>query len=347
MTSKKERPGREDRGTQNQHVILPSDGKAVNWRQIEAIKRELGAVPELLRRHGVQVQGTAFRCFLPGHEDRHSSGSIFANGTRWRCHTCHRGGDVLDAYAELKRMTIKEAIRQPTADSDAATKAPRTAEKRLRLPPVHEGSPADHEALGELRNVSTEAIGMLVDRGLLRFADLKGHRAWLVLDSTRRNAQARRLDGGLWEHIGDKKAWTLPGSKAAWPIGLVGAKAFPAIVLLEGGPDMLGAAVFIIAEDAQERVAPVCITGSGPIPKSSMPYFTGKRVRLFPHADEPGQNTGAKWSAQLKRRGVDVDCFSFEGLRQVDGSPVGDLNDLAYIRADDFEDDRELWGVMP
>jgi hypothetical protein len=45
--------------------------------------------------------------------------------------------------------------------------------------------------------------------------------------------------------------------------------------------------------------------------------------------------------------GAEVDAFNFAGLHRMDGADVGDLNDLAYISADDFEADRETWGVMP
>ena len=37
-----------------------------------------------------------------------------------------------------------------------------------------------------------------------------------ITDSTRRNLQARRLDGGLWQGIGGKKAKSLPGVEASW-----------------------------------------------------------------------------------------------------------------------------------
>ena len=67
-------------------------------------------------------------------------------------------------------------------------------------------------------------------------------RAWIITDCRRMNAQARRLDGEGWEHRWrSQKAWTLPGSIGALPIGLYEALDFPNIALVEGGPDLLAA----------------------------------------------------------------------------------------------------------
>ena len=58
-----------------------------------------------------------------------------------------------------------------------------------------------------------------------------------------------------------------------------------------------------------------------------------------------------KWAPgrlhQLQAVGADVDAFSFAGLCQVNGDPVGDLNDCTSIHADDFENERTLWNLLP
>ena len=78
-----------------------------------------------------------------------------------------------------------------------------------------------------------------------------------------------------------------------------------------------------------------------------MSAHISKRVRVFPHLDPAGQKSGNRWYSQLKRLSVHVDCFRFDGLIKQDRSPIGDLNDLAYVDADQFEGDRELWRVIP
>jgi hypothetical protein len=86
-------------------------------------------------------------------------------------------------------------------------------------------------------------------------ARLKGERAFVITDKSRRNYLARRLDGRKWEHI-SSKAYTLPDSQAKWPIGIQEAGPFPAIALCEGGPDFLAAFGHALASSVENLVAP-------------------------------------------------------------------------------------------
>ena len=179
---------------------------------------------------------------------------------------------------------------------------------------------------------------------MLYFATLKGHRAFVLTDDARLAAQARRLDGQRWEHIG-AKAWTLPGSWAAWPVGLGTGAAYPSFTLCEGGPDLLAALHFIHKAGAETLVFPLALLGASQrIHEDALPILAGKRVRIFPHADPAGTKAANRWAAQLEAVGADVDCFSFAGLRKADGSPVGDLNDATQIHP---EDAHELEGLLP
>ena len=162
---------------------------------------------------------------------------------------------------------------------------------------------------------------------------LKDLPAWIITDAARVNAQARRMDGQQWEHIG-AKAWTLPGSWASWPIGITEAQPFPAIALCEGGPDFLAAHYLAFWEQASHpskrdvSCVPVAMLGASQrIHADALPLFAGKRVRIFGHDDEAGRGAVERWAAQLASVGADVDAFSFAGLVQVDGRPVNDLND--------------------
>jgi hypothetical protein len=82
------------------------------------------------------------------------------------------------------------------------------------------------------------------------------------------------------------------------------------------------------------------------IPAEALPMFAGKRVRIFAHADDAGMPAAQRWEAQLQAAGVAVDVFNLAGLRTVSGAPVKDLNDLAKIDADDFENDRAVWRLF-
>ena len=203
----------------------------------------------------------------------------------------------------------------------------------------HRGSRADLRAVAEVRALSFAGVELASDRGLLWFAAPRGCPAWIVTDAARVNAQARRVDGGRWAHLpgGQAKAWTLPGSRAPWPIGPREASAFPIVVLVEGAPDLLAAHQFILEESREGDVAAVAMLGgSNIIPDDASKLLTGKHVRIFPHADPAGQESGARWTAQLESAGCTVDTFRFAGLRQADGRPVKDLNDLASVDLDSY-----------
>ena len=51
------------------------------------------------------------RCPLPSHEDIHPSCTLFADGG-WYCHVCQKGGDVVDLYAALNGLTLRDAMRE-------------------------------------------------------------------------------------------------------------------------------------------------------------------------------------------------------------------------------------------
>jgi hypothetical protein len=157
------------------------------------------------------------------------------------------------------------------------------------------------------------------------------------------------MDGQLWKHLeGRPKAWTLHGSWAAWPVGIKEAQPFAAIALCEGGPDLLAACHFIACESREMDCAPVAMLGATQrIHSDALPMFAGKRIRIFGHADNDGRAGVERWARQLESVGAVVDAFDFAGLRKTDGSPVKDLNNATSVCADDFEANRELWGILP
>ena len=176
---------------------------------------------------------------------------------------------------------------------------------------------------------------------MLWFYDSSEGRAWLITDRARRNAQARRLDGEPWAWNG-KKAWTLRGSCASWPIGLPESKPFPAVAVCEGGPDFVSAFHHALASGAEERIAPVCIVGASlSIPAECLPAFAGKRIRIFINNDAEGYAAAQTWAGQLRGIASRVDGFTFDGLTRTDGKPVKDLCDLASIDADSWEAQRD------
>ena len=164
----------------------------------------------------------------------------------------------------------------------------------------------------------------------------------MVTDSRRLNAQARRFDGRNWAHIDAKKAWTLPGSVGATPIGLREAKDFKNVAFVEGGPDLLAAFHLMWCSGMRDLGVVAMLGASNHIPESEPAAFEGKRVRIFAHLDDEGLKAEGRWWRQLEEAGATVDGFDFSGLIRWDGQPIVDLNDLCLINADQWEANREM-----
>lgn len=311
-------------------------------------------IHDLWRHFGFEGEPSK-SCRCPFHEDRSASFSVTTDGTLFNCFAGCGGGDAVDFFTFASGLPHAEGCRAfiALASGSPVVSAPRSlrpkpadvdaakAEQRQTWPPLE--SPFEHEhamgALAKLRHVSFEGVKLMAGRGLLWFAGWKDLPAWIVTDAARVNAQARRMNGKPWP-IGarEAKAQTLPGSKAAWPIGAQGMKSFPVVLLCEGGADLLAAHHFITAHGREADTAAVAMLGAGnTIPADALPLFAGKRVRIMPHVDasNAGYKAAAKWAEQLASVNADVDAADFSGLLMADGSPVKDLNDCTRLRPQD------------
>lgn len=177
-------------------------------------------------------------------------------------------------------------------------------------------------------------LEMLTRRGLLWYASIRGHDAWLVCDSSRRNAQARRIDGLPW--WGEVKAYSLAqhldNFAHDWPIGASDIGDRPDVWICEGQPDFCAALLLAWwgGLDASQ-IAPVAMTGAGlSIHPDALPLFRGKRVSIAFDADPAGHKAAARWAEQLREAGA----ASVQGLDVAKrimpgGSPCKDLADFA------------------
>jgi hypothetical protein len=302
-------------------------------------------------------------CRSPVRQDKHPSFSTYAQGRRFKDHATGEGGDAADFCAYVRSLSREDGARllidlagtrRPQDQKSANTSAKATnrepydplkdqekAGQRNAWLTFETPTSAEIEAIARLRGLSPEGVSLAVERGLLFCADSEEGRAWVLADSKRVNAQARRLDGKLWERI-DAKAWTLPGSVGNWPIALREALDFPAIVLVEGGPDLLAAFHLAWCSDAESYLGVIAMMGRPPILESVLPRFAGKRVRIFADADEQGLEAEGRWWHQLESAGAKVDGYSFADFLRSDGEPVKDLNDFALIDPDQWEERRGL-----
>ena len=316
------------------------------WRtalNLTEAKQRLG-IHELWSRFG--FPGTPSKsCRCPWRKDRSPSFSV-TDDTVWHDFATGEGGDAVDFYAAATGLPIKEACRGfiAIAGGSAVSSVPRPprqtseeadfekAAQRELWPLFEAGNEEDLSRLAALRHVSIDGLRLMSSRGLLFFTTWKGQRSWVVTDGARKNAQARRMDGLLWNGDGPK-AWTLPGSEASRPIGAREALMFRTVLLVEGPPDALAAHHFVHAHGRQEDTAVVAMLGSSmDIHPASLPCFGGrKRLRLYPHSDTPGRDAAVRWALQLAKMKALVDAVNFTGLEMADGSQVKDLNDTTRI----------------
>ena len=230
-------------------------------------------------------------------------------------------GDLIGLWQAARGLSLQDACKEAeellgVAPVVAATPSSVWASLQHRL---RKGTVAELQALAAIRKIPNIAgLELATQADQLWFADVWDesgtHPSWIITDGSRLNAQARRMDGGLWH--GDQKAKTLKGCKGSWPIGIHGINGKD-IALVEGGPDFLAAWHLIWAQGKKDTIRPVAMLGAGmAIHPDALPNFLQKTVTLFPHKDASGEQAAKKWSLQL----------TASTIQTVD-LPLKDLND--------------------
>jgi hypothetical protein len=286
-------------------------------------------------------------CRSPFREDRSPSFSVYEGGQRWHDHSTGEGGDVCDFIAAALNITLADAARWilEQTNSRASSRSwpkmrsiapaepkPQKPRKPLALPPLEKGTIGELAQLQELRGFRFFAgLQILSNRGQLGFATLKDGaerlRCWIITDDSRRNAQARRLDGKPWQSLpGTPKAKTLSGSQAAWPIGASRIHRADTVLFCEGSADLLAAATFA-AYDLGRQWEAVAMIGAGlSIHPDALPLLHGKDVFLFVHNDAAGIKAARRWNTQLTEVGATVTglCSDTEGRDLNDALNAGE-----------------------
>lgn len=214
-----------------------------------------------------------------------------------------------------------------------------SAPRRFELPAVRKPSVVELAKIAEMRGLPAFAgLELAARAGMLWSATMRDNgasvEAWILTDSARVSAQARRMDGQPWASIGGVKAKTLPGSQAAWPIGAADIGTKPFVALCEGGPDTLAAWTLAWWHGTAADVQPVCMCGAGnSIHGDALPLFEGKGIWVFPHRDDAGARACAKWTEELSAAGaLWVRPFTVE--------PHKDLNEWLVAAVAALEDEQ-------
>lgn len=275
----------------------------------------------------------------PAHQD-HSPSLSVATGVDGRILVRCFAGCELQAIVDAVGLRVGDLFATDNQVQPRFQPALVPSRSRTPLPgDLRRGTCTELSTLAWSRGLDVFAgLEVVTRRGILWFTDglrdgnESAGTSWVLTDSARRNAQARRLDGGLWKSIGDKKAKTFRGWEASWPIGLADVDDHnrPAVILVEGGPDLLAAATLAwkYASGALDDIGFACMTGAGSgLPSDALRLFAGRRVIIPLHVDAAGLNGGARWETQLRKAGADAMSFSLEGLIKPDGGLAKDLND--------------------
>ena len=330
--------------------------------------REASPLLDLLTAEGhtPRRSGTAGQWTLccPLHREKSASFTVFPDGG-FKCFGCGVAGrdalDYIQARDGVDFLTAKRTLaaragivlNEPKGDSQhrptpvvrptASPKPVTPVAPALTLPAdAHRPDEEECLAIAHSRRLNPEAVTLASCWGLLLVGTVCKQACWILTDQSGHVAEARRMDGKPFPAFGDlgeRKAHTLKGSVKSWPCGLMPNEGIlegaGALLLVEGGPDLLAALHFCLAQERWD-LWPVAMlgAGAGSFHPEALPRLSGRRVRLYPHADDTGGVAVKRWAAQLQALGCTVDAFTCAGIPRCDGKPCKDLNDLALVDDD-------------
>ncbi len=318
-------------------------------------------IQEIKSRHDIfsmaQLAGVELRrastnlYFSPFRAERKPSFSIYDNGRKFKDFATDETGDSITFYALARNIDNKQAIKELAGDAkgfsfiaqNRPTKQPlettETPKPSLIIPPLTWDT-AKAKTLSTQRGFNVEALEIAYKAGVFGFCEYKGLSSWIITDSTKQNAQARRTDGKLY--FGKLKAMTLKNSKCSYPLGLstIGDKKL--ICIAEGSTDFLALYHFAYIFNVVDDIAPLAILGaSQSIKAECLNALAGRHVLIFPDADEAGRHALNKWGEALSQVSKSLRYFDYAGAIMYTGEKVKDLCDFMQLDYDYWE------GVRP
>ena len=342
----------------NPSIHLQGDKNMKVRPDIVGLKR-VCPMPTLMRRIGLGDYATT-SCQSPFRKDAAPSFGIFqAPSGDWlfKDHATGQTGDELhllalylgrDANSDFQYLLEQYAFyagqsREADGHAGGPAKQVTTSKPAVDLTNYRAGGADEIRELANARPYYREGLNWASGRGVLNFGEIGGNPVYVVTDCTKKLAEARRIHGKTF-HQGNK-SHCLKGSSKSWPIGILEAKSYPNIALVEGVPDFLHAHAAILHEQSNHYAstdvscAPVAMLGAScNIAEEALEHFNGKHVTLFPHVDQAGKEAAQRWGDQLYHAGVqDILVFELDGAITEQRKPVNDLYDTYCLSTESLK----------
>lgn len=312
-------------------------------------------IPEIWSRFNLGGK-PAKLCSSPFRDDQNPSFSVSADGLLWNDFGTEEKGDAVDFLARIqgtsplfkvqKFIELAASIYGDTGNRwqgqgplsrGPNTNTPAQVADALAaaLAPLRAPTQDECRMIGACRGLSPSAPFIAGQIGTLLIGAVGGFECWVLTDTKRRLAEARRLNGETFPAAGplaERKAHTLRGSHKDWPVGLAprlaNHEAIKTILLVEGGPDYLAALQLV--DLAGSDALPVAMLGAKASICDEARILIGTRRVIIPlHSDQAGERAADLWGASLKRTKAEV------VIRPLSRQFGQDLNDMVRHFAND------------
>jgi DNA primase len=282
----------------------------------EYSREEIIAVNPLLdyaQKQGWQLKrrGSNFVCLCPLYEETTPSFTIDPRKNLWTCFGCDTGGSIIDLHAQLRGLSIGEAMRELSGGfrdgfaGSSATKALQRKENIATPKPALEPTQSETEIADYDYQ---DATGKVVFQ--------------VVRYKPKAFKQCRIVDG--------KRVWSMEGVERL-PYRLPELLANPTSVwIVEGERDV--ETLRTIGQTATCNPG-----GAGKWLPAFSQYLRGKCVYIAADNDDPGQKHGREVLKSLE--GIVKWVKWIELPREHNGKPIKDITDLRDLyRGEDFQD---------
>ena len=307
-------------------------------------------------RLGIRLQGKGNLYRSPFRDDKKPSFSISKDGQLFNDFATGDKGDLIAFYKLATNTDTAQAIRDlasitHVAETPYTTRYNAThintptreykAQERPNIP-LLSWNESYAKQLQSLRGYSVESQRIAYDRKIFGFCEYFNSPAWIVKDIAGKVAQARRVDGRLWEWTDHKvKSLTLKNSDCSTPAGDYAIGTGKHIVLCEGSTDLLAVLHFAWLNDCIDDIEALAMLGASQhINKDCLDVFTDRKVLIFPDCDDAGSKALETWSKQIELYANKVFYFSFKGFHTATGDPVKDLSDFIGLDYHEWEQGR-------